>query len=171
MPKSPEEMAEAMIANMKDKTGKLIGFEIVDSGTEWVPEALPTGELLPLQERRNFFFLFDFAYGGNGLIDARRRLTDSAVAVRTLIEEQLTPSDNIAIGFFSSLRGIKLITDFTRDREQTMMAMHAIDLILDAKPQVIRQEFEGWAPLGPQLPGRKNKMRVIYWSNSSNNSN
>jgi VWFA-related protein len=136
---------------------ELIGFEVVDSGTEWIPEELPTGEVLPLQERRNFFFLFDFAYGGNGLVDARRRLIESAAAVRTLIEEELTPSDNIAIGFFSSLRGIKLISDFTRDRDQTMMAMHAIDLILDAKPQVIRQEFEGWAPLGPQLPGRKNK--------------
>ncbi len=136
---------------------KLIGFEVVDATAEWVPEILPTGEVLPLQERRNFFFLFDFAYGGNGMIDARRRLIESATAVRTLIEERLTPSDRIAIGFFSSLRGIKLITDFTRDRDQTMMALHAIDLILDAKPQLIRQEFEGWAPLGPQMPGRKAK--------------
>ena len=40
---------------------ELIGFEVVDAGATWVPEVLPTGEVLPLQERRNFFFLFDFA--------------------------------------------------------------------------------------------------------------
>jgi VWFA-related protein len=136
---------------------ELIGFEVVDAAGEWFPETLPTGEILPLQARRNFFFLFDFAYGGDGMIDARRRLIESAVAVRKLIEEKLTPSDNIAIGFFSSLRGIKLISDFTRDREETLMALHAIDLILDAKPKLIRQEFEGWAPLAPQLPGHKAK--------------
>jgi VWFA-related protein len=135
----------------------LIGFDVVDAEAEWVPEMLPTGEVLPPQERRNFFLLFDFAYGGNGLIDARRKLIESAAAVRNLIEDKLTPSDNIAIGFFSSLRGIKLIADFTRDREQIMMALHAVDLILDAKPQMIREEFEGWAPLVPQIKGRKAK--------------
>lgn len=134
---------------------EIIGFEVVDATAEWVPETLPTGEVMPLQERRNFFFLFDFAYGGDGMIDTRRRLTESAEAVRTLIKEELTPSDRIAIGFFSSLRGLKIILDFTRDRSQAMLACHAIDLILSAKPKLIREEFSGWAPLGPQFDGRE----------------
>lgn len=136
---------------------EISGFEIVDATAEWVPETLPTGDVLPPQERRNFLFLFDFAYGGLGMIDARRRLIESAEAVRTMIETELHPSDRIAIAFFSSLRGLKVVADFTRDREPVMMAMHAIDLILDAKPKLIKQELDGWALLGPDLEGREAK--------------
>lgn len=135
----------------------IIGFEVVDATATWEPQELPTGEVLPPQERRNFFLLFDFAYGGNGLIDARRRLIESAESVRKFLETQLTPSDRIAIGFFSSLRGVKLITGFTRDRDRALMALHAVDLILAAKPKLVREEFANWAPLAPDLPGRKAK--------------
>ena len=134
---------------------EISAFEIVDATAEWVPETLPTGDVLPPQERRNFLFLFDFAYAGDGLIDARRRLIESAAAVRTMIETGLSESDRIAIAFFSSLRGLKVIADFTRDREPILMAMHAIDLILDAKPRLIREELDGWALLGPDLEGRE----------------
>jgi len=134
---------------------EITGFEIVDATADWVPETLSTGDVLPPQERRNFLFLFDFAYGGDGMIDARRRLIESAAAVRTMIETELSPSDRIAIAFFSSLRGLKVIADFTREREPVLMAMHALDLILDAKPKLIRQELDSWALLGPDLEGRQ----------------
>jgi VWFA-related protein len=136
---------------------EITSFEIVDAQAEWVPETLPTGDVLPPPDRRNLFFLFDFAYGGLGNADAHRRLGESVEAVRKMVEEDLVPSDRVAIGFFSSLRGLKVIVDFTREREPVLLALHAIDLILDRKPRAVEEELSNWAVLAPDQEGRKAK--------------
>ncbi len=106
---------------------------------------------------RNYLLLFDFAYGGLGLIDARRRLIESVEAAEALVQESLAPGDRVAVAYYSPLRGFKQMMEFSTDRETALFALHGIRLILDAKPKLVEEEFAGWKELGPTLPGRRAK--------------
>lgn len=141
---------------------EITGFEVIDViGDE--AAATVTAELRhsPDDERtpngRNYLLLFDFAYGGLGMIDARRRLTESVEAATALVESGLAPGDNVAVAFYSPLRGFKQLLDFTTDRDAALFALHGVDLILEAKPKLIQEEFADWTELGPSLPGRRAK--------------
>ena len=141
---------------------EIITFEVIDvtsttAGAVSIDDHEPSAadELPP--SGRNFLLLFDFAYGGLGMIDARRRLIESVEAATALVEAGLAPSDHVAIAFYSPLRGFKQMLRFTTDREAALFALHGIDLILDAKPKLLVEEFSGWAELGPSLPGRRAK--------------
>jgi VWFA-related protein len=104
---------------------------------------------------RNYLLLFDFAYGGLGIVDARRRLLDSLEAAQELVESRLAPGDRVAVSYYSPLRGFKQMNRFTTDRAIALFALHGIDLILNAKPKLVEEEFAGWSELGPDLPGRR----------------
>ena len=141
---------------------EIIGFEVIDVISNEVPVSVRDAPLdapadAPPPSGRNYLLLFDFAYGGLGMIDARRRLTDSVEAATALVRGGLAPGDRVAVAFYSPLRGFKQLNDFTTDRDTALFALHGIELILAAEPKLIREEFEGWAELGPSLPGYRAK--------------
>lgn len=140
---------------------EITGFEVIDSSVE---RNVPSGSgdeaaapSLPPPAGRNVLILFDFAYGGTGQIHARRRLIKAAEAARSFVDNAMDPGDQVAIAYYSPLRGFKQVTDFTNDKETLRFALHGIDLILDAKPKLVQEEFHGWAQLGPDVQGYRGK--------------
>ncbi|MDX1644075.1 MAG: VWA domain-containing protein [Thermoanaerobaculia bacterium] len=107
--------------------------------------------------RRNFLLLFDFAYAGVGIIDSRRKLVESIEAARTFVDTALVAGDRVAVGYYSPLRGLKLLHDFTTDHATARYAVDVIDLIVEAKPKRLQKEIAGWDHLVPGLPGRRAK--------------
>lgn len=103
--------------------------------------------------QRNFLLLFDFAWAGVGIVDSRRKLEESVDAARQLVDSSLADADRVAVAYYSPLRGLKLLHDFTTDRDTIRFALHVMELVLDAKPERLRDEVEGWAHLGPSLSG------------------
>ncbi len=145
------------------KPREITTFEVIDvmtgasTGALSSPEpaADPTAAAEP--SGRNYLLLFDFAYGGLGMIDARRRLIESVEAAQALVEEHLAPGDMVSVAYYSPLRGFKQMMAFSSNRETALFALHGIRLILDAKPKLVEEEFAGWAELGPDLPGKRAK--------------
>lgn len=146
---------------------EIIGFEVIDViGSETgsavtadlrEPAGDESASAAPQPSGRNYLLLFDFAYGSLGMIDARRRLTESVEAAVAMVESGLAPGDRVAVAFYSPLRGFKQMIDFTTDRQAALFALHGIELILEAKPKLIQEEFDGWIHLGPSLPGYRAK--------------
>lgn len=128
---------------------QVTGFEALDFsvGAEFDPGA----------ETRNFLFLVDLAYGGAGAGSARRRLEETVQALRNLVEEGMGPSDRLGIAYFSAVRGVKLLLDFTNDGDRLRRALGALELIVSGESERLRQEVTGWAELGPARWGGKAK--------------
>lgn len=141
---------------------EITAFGVIDASApaDATPEDAPpaTGEGPPVAAPgRNFLLLLDFAYAGVGIADSRRKLVESLEAARTFVESSLVPSDRVAIGYYSPLRGLKLLHDFTTDRQTARFALHVLDLVVEAKPRQVEEEVAGWVHLGPSLPGRRAK--------------
>jgi VWFA-related protein len=136
---------------------EITAFEALDSSGAVAVDARTAEETspLPLAARRNFIFFLDFAYGGGGLVDTRRNLAASRVALRSLIETRLQPLDRAAIVYFSPLRGLKVLVDFTDHRGLLYRGLEALDLMIEAKPERLRTRFEGWEELAPDRSGGK----------------
>ena len=141
---------------------EITGFEVVDVIGNRVPASVSASadgaaSGAPPLTGRNYLLLFDFAYGGLGIVDAQRRMFESVEAATGLVDGGLAGGDQVAVAYYSPLRGFKQLLEFTTDREAARFALHALDLILQGEPQLLEQEFAGWAELGPSLPGYRAK--------------
>lgn len=111
------------------KKQKIIGFEAVD---------LKFGDLegdarLPAAARRHFLLLFDLAFTRpEAIIRARETARE--------ILDQLHPTDLVAVGSYSSVRGLITVIGFTGDRRQAELAVDSFGL-----PELLEQEDD---PLG-----------------------
>lgn len=127
------------------------------TGASAEPAPSPPADGPAVAPRRNFLLLFDFAYAGVGIIDSRRKLVESIEAARTFVDSALVAGDRVAVGYYSPLRGLKLLHDFTTDHGTARYAVDVIDLIVEAKPKRLEEEVAGWPHLVPALPGRRAK--------------
>jgi VWFA-related protein len=139
---------------------EITGFEVIDSGVARGTPS-PSGDEadseLPPPAGRNVLILFDLAYGGNGQVHASRRLIEASEAARSFVDNAMSPGDQVAVAYYSPLRGFKQLTDFTDDQETLRFALHGIDLILNGKPKLVQEEFYGWAQLGPDVQGYRGR--------------
>jgi VWFA-related protein len=132
---------------------ELVGFEVVDlappTAAEGPGETPPAAALPP----RSFLLLFDFAYAGGGHL---ARAFDAAVR---LVEEGLRPEDRVAVAFFSALRGLRLLAEFTPDRHRIGLALATFGAMLGRDPRLAGELYAelGASPRedGPPLATRQ----------------
>lgn len=97
-------------------------FEVIDLASAAVrrPEAR-----LPAAAYRNFLLLFDLANSGPHSI-ARAR-----VAALDFVKTQITPIDVVAVASYSAKDGLRLLTNFTRDRNLLALAISSLGVSTD----------------------------------------
>ena len=105
----------------------LTGFEVVDLA-ELGGDALATAKL-PVAARRHFLVLFDMRFSDPKAIMQARRAAQDMV-------ETLHPTDLVAVGTYSGLRGPQLVLGFTADRRQIAAALDTLGApeMLDQRP-------------------------------------
>jgi VWFA-related protein len=105
---------------------------------------------------RSLLFVFDFAWGAEGLIETRRRLLESTEAVRGLLSgPRLSPGDRLSVAYYSPLRGLKRMVDFTADRDRVRRALDVLDLVIESKSKRIAAEpDDSWQPADHSLRWR-----------------
>ncbi len=96
----------------------LTGFEVIDLATASSPS-----HPVPASARRHFLLLFDLA---NAEPSAVLRARDVAAE---LTRTALQPSDLIAVGRYTHLRGAELVLGFTPDRAQVGAAIETLGLV------------------------------------------
>lgn len=139
---------------------EIVGFEVLDLSAE--PAAAEVGaagpDPAPAQMRsaalrRNFLFLIDFAYPdswdrvyGAGPITTIHGMEDASERMTSLLAESFHPSDRLAVGYMSPLRGVKLLQGWTSDREQALRALEILRAAAKIEPDRVREVWSEWAP-------------------------
>jgi VWFA-related protein len=73
--------------------------------------------------RRQFLLLFDFAFATSGrIIMARKASLD-------FIREKIFPTDLVAVASYSGIGGLKILSNFTNDREQLFYTVNTLGLV------------------------------------------
>jgi VWFA-related protein len=73
--------------------------------------------------RRHFFLLFDLTFAtAKGIVNARKAALD-------FIENQILPTDFIAVGTFSAYQGFKALVNFTNDKNQLKKVIASLGLV------------------------------------------
>ena len=103
--------------------------------------------------RRSLLALFDFRY--NSLGYAARAVT----ALRTLVDEQMAPSDRVAIAVLGGRRGAQMVVGFSRDKERLRRALDLVDALADLKP---KRQREAAAALRATLPKSRSEWIDAY---------
>lgn len=119
---------------------ELSGFEVLDRRPREVSSA---AGLDSPHEPRAYLILFDLAYAGG------RSLAASLAASRELVEGRLEPDDSVGVGFFSALRGLKLLVEPGAERQATDLALDAIEALL---ARDVSRAREVGAALGLEAP-------------------
>lgn len=116
------------------KKQKITSFDVVDLGF---------GELegtIPMAARRHFLLLFDLAFSEPEAVMRAREIARG-------ILDSLHPTDVVAVGSYSSVRGVISVLGFTGDRPQVELAIDSFGL-----PDLIER---GDDPLGLMLGSRR----------------
>jgi len=137
----------------------LTGFEVVDLAT-LSGDAVATAEL-PASARRHFLVLFDMRFSDTKAIAQARRAAQDMVAV-------LHPTDLVAVGTYSGLRGPQLVLGFTSDRTQIAVALETLgapELLDNKAPDPLRlalvENNDTPPPPGTEEGGMKSAAREI----------
>ena len=112
---------------------ELVGFEVLRRGVTGRTGEDPGEGSAPapgLNRSRAVLVLFDFAYSTTG------GLAQALEATRRLVTEQLGPEDEVAVVFFSALRGLRFLTDFTADRGRAARALAVVGAMLLREPEL-----------------------------------
>ncbi len=98
---------------------EITGFEVLARGP-----ARRRAEAVAAPLAANYLLLFDFAYGSG------RGLARALEASRRLLAQDLEPGDRLGVGFFSALRGLRLISPPSADRERARWGLDTIEALL-----------------------------------------
>lgn len=101
---------------------EIIGFELVDLreyGTE--PEQQKVSEI-PASGRRRFLLLFDLS------LSDPESITRARASARRLILEGLHPADLVAVATYSEYKGVRMVLNFTPNRDQVEVAISTLGL-------------------------------------------
>jgi len=108
------------------KKEAITGFDAVDL-TEYGDGGQPVSQV-PIAGRRHFLMLFDMAFSDPSTISrARETATD-------LINNELNPSDLVAVATYTHQHGPQLVLGFTSDRQQIRLAIETLGL-----PQLVNK--------------------------------
>ncbi|MFQ5526765.1 MAG: VWA domain-containing protein, partial [Thermoanaerobaculia bacterium] len=136
----------------------ITGFEVVDFGFEHLGADFTEPAPVPIRKAtRNYLFFIDLAWGGGDPISARRRLEESIGSLRGVVARKVSASDRVAIGYFSAVRGVKLLLGFTDERQEIYRAIDALDLVVRSKPRQLERDFRDWKELPPPRRGARAK--------------
>lgn len=107
------------------KRQKITAFDAIDFAS-----AKSVSAISPLNPnaRRSFLLLFDLGYG------KLKSLARARVAARKFIAANVLPHDLIAIGVIEPMKGFRLVTSFTTDRNLVSGAIDAPNLYTGADP-------------------------------------
>ncbi len=108
----------------------ILDFEVIDRAT--VGQGTQTANVPPAG-RRHFLLLFDLSFSDPTSILAARQAAQSVL-------DRMHPTDLVAVGTFTLLRGTELILRFTSDRKQAGIAIETL-----GSPQVVDRSPD---PLG-----------------------
>ncbi len=144
----------------KGERQELVGFEVLDLSTEPAsadedprraadrPKQMP-----PTALRRNFLLVFDFAYPsswdrayGAGPITTLHGMVDTEERVSGLLGESFHPTDRLAVGYMSPLRGFKLLQGWTSDRDQVLRAFEILRSAMKIDAKRVRELWPEWEP-------------------------
>lgn len=105
---------------------QIVGFEVIDRA-----EAPHGGRssLVPPSGRRHFLLLFDLSFSNPSAILKAR-------SASLALLERLHPTDLVAVGTFSVLKGTELLLRFTPDRQQARLAIETLGTpqLIDRSP-------------------------------------
>lgn len=123
---------------------EIIDFDVIDRGT--VVEAARAA-VMPPAGRRHFLLLFDLSFSDPSSILAARQ------AARTVLD-RMHPTDLVAVGTFTLLRGTELILRFTSDRKQAEVAIDTLGApqAVDRSPDPLGLMIQGPQPAGGGMP-------------------
>ncbi len=137
----------------------LTGFEVVDLA-EVAPDAAARGAL-PVSARRHFLVLFDMRFSDPKAIAQARGAAQDMV-------EALHPTDLVAVGTYSGLRGPQLVLGFTPDRRQIAAALDTLgapELLDNKAPDPLRlalvENNDTAPPAGIEERGMRSLTRAI----------
>jgi VWFA-related protein len=101
----------------------VVGFETVDLGAPVRPDAPRPSAAT----RRNFLFLYDFAFS------RPERLREGVAAARQLVASGLDPRDLVAVGVYLPTGELDLLLSFTTDRAAAARTLEALESALGGK--------------------------------------
>jgi len=110
---------------------EIIAFEVLERGP-WLgePDGFPVARAFPAEmPPRTYLLLFDFAYSSS------QGLAKALAASRHLVEEEMRGEDQVAVAFFSALRGFRLLVSFTADRSTVEGALDVFAAMLARDPE------------------------------------
>lgn len=122
------------------KQQEIIDFEVIDRGT--VVEGTKAASVPPAG-RRHFLLLFDLSFSDPSSILAARQAAKSVL-------DRMHPTDLVAVGTFTLLRGTELILRFTSDRKQAEVAIDTLGApqVVDRSPDPLGLMIRGPEPSG-----------------------
>ena len=103
---------------------QIVGFQVLDL-VEQFEETVAPAPAGAVPASRHIMILFD------RLFSQPRFLTRALKATRTMVAQQLHPTDALAVGVYSAA-GLQLLSGFTDDRRETELALDVFDATLHA---------------------------------------
>lgn len=107
----------------------IVGFEVRDLWTGAEERLAPV--LAPTVGRdetsRRLLLVFDFTFS------RRQRLARALQEIRRSLEQQLQPTDRLAVATYGTISGLNLLVGFTNDAEKISLALDAVQAMLDAR--------------------------------------
>ena len=76
---------------------------------------------------RRLLLVFDFTFS------RRKRLGRALRDLRRSLDQQLQPTDRVAVATYGTVSGLNLLVGFTEDQEKIDLALDAVQAMLDAK--------------------------------------
>ncbi|HVS64053.1 MAG TPA: hypothetical protein VMT85_11195 [Thermoanaerobaculia bacterium] len=132
---------------------EIVGFDVIDlSGPDVADPALPdsgAGALPPAQASRSFLTIIDFVNNQGGY------LSRSIAALRTMVAEQMQPTDRMALIGLGSRGTAGIVTGFTSDRERLGHALDYLDALADRKGKRQRVAIAALSASAPRSPGEQ----------------
>ncbi len=116
--------AENFVVYDEGRERPILGFEMLDleapasSGPDAGTASVP-GDV-PIAARRHFLLLFDLDFTDAEYLGRAYR------AARWMVEEELRPSDLVAVAFYSQRAGVSSVLGFTPDHAQALTALHGL---------------------------------------------
>jgi VWFA-related protein len=111
-----------------------VGFEerdlLTTRGQQPSPELAPAG---PDPTSRRLLLVFDFTFS------QRQRLARALRDIRRSLDQQLQPTDRVAVATYGTISGLNLLVGFTDDREKVSLALDAVQAMLDASAKRQRE--------------------------------
>jgi len=120
-----------------DELQTIVGFDVRDlwttRGRQPRPELEPA---VPDPTSRRLLLLFDFTFS------RRQRLARALQDIRRTLDQQLQPTDRVAVATYGTISGLNLLVGFTDDRGKVNLALDAVQAMLDAKGKRQRKILE-----------------------------